>query len=82
MSTHQDSNQNKCKGCLINQSRARKFCYFRNIKRVEDCPCGECLVKMVCIEQTVCEPRRKAMEKNSRKAYSITGEQLKKDFWI
>lgn len=82
MSTHRDSNQNKCKGCLLDQSRARKFCYFLNTKTKKKCPCLECLVKMMCVERTTCELRIKAIKSVAHTAYSETAEQLKQDLWI
>lgn len=57
-----------CKGCCRNQYYA---CFFRRYGKQYKCPCIECLVKVVCIDE--CEIR----EYKRRTSLHVINEKLK-----
>lgn len=50
----------ECRGCLYNN----KSCHIRAIKRVGECPCLLCLVKVTCIDKNSCDERRDVLDKH------------------
>jgi hypothetical protein len=43
----------ECRGCVYNN----KQCHIRGIKKVNECPCCLCLVKVTCKDKRVCIER-------------------------
>jgi hypothetical protein len=49
-----------CKGCRF--IREDLYCVLVEYEVIKDCPCTDCLVKMICIKQTSCGIRRCCMD--------------------
>lgn len=60
---------NNCKGCDV---FSREPCIFRSLKHwaVKDCPCEECLIKMMCVDP--CEPYTEKLGDQMNKVSSMT----------
>jgi hypothetical protein len=50
----------KCRGCLYNNNN----CHIRAIKRVPECPCLLCLVKVTCRDKNLCDERKQVLDKH------------------
>ena len=59
------SNYIRCKACLMNDCSLVEIiqprCYFVRSGSQEICPCGDCLIKVMCT--TTCDARRDIMNK-------------------
>jgi len=53
----------RCKGCRLIENRTG-YCVIIDYNTIDDCPCGNCLVKITCMQQNTCNMRQEHKTKS------------------